>query len=611
MSVSESTSGKAHQSQVPMVQVKSIKVKPPGEYFEERKDLDGFLLQCDLYIWHNQVQFQTENESMFTATYLWGDAFDWVQAHLKDFLENSQAKCEDITNEIFDQFSGFKKHIQELFGDIDAERTVEWMLMNLQQWGSAAVYAAEFQRIAFKTGWGDISLTAQFYRGLKDGVKDNIMKAEWPGTLQAMIKLAVQIDNWQHEQRMERTKLHALVIVTQRKPAMIYHNPYGLQPMDLDATHGHSGWSKGTGRFQKKGTPSHFKKRECYNCGISGHFTQECRKQKKSQSITTTKQGPGGTKQQVLAIMEERNPGLAALGQESMEAKQRHNSMSWTACYDDTCQTHRSDKDGSRWYPEPPRKDLHRTQVKGHVDSPYPKSNSEKGYEVIKLSSTEKEPLWDQPGYAQHRNHYSSNSSQEDFSQKELQEVRDMIKKVNGQVAVKMSEPGQEYPAELWKSAYVSVFNVLETSPKLVSYREGILQIQRQMTPLTTEAQAAASFKKVYEECYGIFKEQVAQPGSPFVKRVQWMRDQLDMIVGQEGREYSNIVREYPPIGSRFTKNGGYVTPKNSFISWAMWMKVWAIQQEYHRLDPRKNPTSLVDPMKFDYLEPIGPKAKN
>ena len=111
MSVSGSTSGKAHQSQVPTVQVKPIKVKPPGEYFGERKDLDRFLLQCDLYIWHNQVQFQTENESMFTATYLRGDAFNWVQAHLKDFLENSRAKREDIMNEIFNQFSGFKKHI--------------------------------------------------------------------------------------------------------------------------------------------------------------------------------------------------------------------------------------------------------------------------------------------------------------------------------------------------------------------------------------------------------------------------------------------------------------------------------------------------------------------
>ena len=52
------------------------------------------------------------------------------------------------------------------------------------------------------------------------------------------------------------------------------------------------------------------------------------------------------------------------------------------------------------------------------------------------------------------------------------------------------------------------------------------------------------------------------------------MRDQLDMIIGWEGCEYSDIIYEYSFIESRFTKNGGYVTLKNDFILWAMWMKI-------------------------------------
>ena len=48
-----------------------------------------------------------------------------MQTHLKDFLKNSWAKWEDIMNEIFDQFSDFKKHIQVLFKNIDAEWTAE------------------------------------------------------------------------------------------------------------------------------------------------------------------------------------------------------------------------------------------------------------------------------------------------------------------------------------------------------------------------------------------------------------------------------------------------------------------------------------------------------
>ena len=123
--------------------------------------------------------------------------------------------------------------------------------------------------------------------------------------------------------------------------------------------------------------------------------------------------------------------------------------MSWTAYYNDVCQTYQSDKDDSEWYSKLSKKDLHETQVKRCVDSLYLKSDSEESYEVIKSSSTEKEPLWDKLDYTQWENHYSSDSSQENFSQEELQEVRDIIKVVNNQVTIKMSELGQKYLTEL------------------------------------------------------------------------------------------------------------------------------------------------------------------
>ena len=40
------------------------------------------------------------------------------------------------------------------------------------------MYAAKFQRITFNISWEDISLTAQFYRELKNSVKDNIIKVK-------------------------------------------------------------------------------------------------------------------------------------------------------------------------------------------------------------------------------------------------------------------------------------------------------------------------------------------------------------------------------------------------------------------------------------------------
>ena len=92
---------------------------------------------------------------------------------------------------------------------------------------------------------------------------------------------------------------------------------------------------------------------------------------------------------------------------------------------------------------------MHEIQVKRHVDSLYSKNDSEESYKVIKLFSTEKKLSQNKSEYMQQENYYSSNSSQEDFSQEELQEVRDIIKTVDDQVTIKMSKPGQEYSAEL------------------------------------------------------------------------------------------------------------------------------------------------------------------
>ena len=88
---------------------------------------------------------------------------------------------------------------------------------------------------------------------------------------------------------MEKIRQHASVMIMHKKPLTIYCDLYELQLINLDTTHRHSEWFKETVCFQKKENSSNFKKEECYNCDILEHFTWECQKQKKSQSITTIK----------------------------------------------------------------------------------------------------------------------------------------------------------------------------------------------------------------------------------------------------------------------------------------------------------------------------------
>ena len=47
-------------------------------------------------------------------------------------------------------------------------------MQSLRQTGSAADYASKFQQLAEQTQWEAFPLVAQFYKGLKDRVKDDI-----------------------------------------------------------------------------------------------------------------------------------------------------------------------------------------------------------------------------------------------------------------------------------------------------------------------------------------------------------------------------------------------------------------------------------------------------
>jgi hypothetical protein len=54
---------------------------------------------------------------------------------------------------------------------------------------------AKFQQYADRTGWEDRSLTNQYYKGLKNTIKDKLTRMEKPSILEEMIEATVRIDN--------------------------------------------------------------------------------------------------------------------------------------------------------------------------------------------------------------------------------------------------------------------------------------------------------------------------------------------------------------------------------------------------------------------------------
>ena len=79
---------------------------------------------------------------------------------------------------MFTNFKTFKIHVRRVFEDINTERTVTRELMNLKQKKAASIYTVWFQRVLFNLSWRDAVLAEQFYRGLKNVVKDDIAREE-------------------------------------------------------------------------------------------------------------------------------------------------------------------------------------------------------------------------------------------------------------------------------------------------------------------------------------------------------------------------------------------------------------------------------------------------
>jgi len=300
-----------------------LKVPALNAFTDEREKLWAFLAKLELYIGFNQAKFRSEmNKGLFTVLYLKDAAFDWVDLKLHEFLDKTPKKWMNNKKFIFSDYKKFKNELWRAFKVVNKKQAAERRLHILKMNKLAAKYAAEFQQIAALTDWDDDALVLQYYWGLNETIKDEIVRMNQPEELQNMINIFININSCQWEQRMKCTEHYTL---------KVWERHYTLRrgdPMNLDAIEKHCEQQpqvKQERCMSKPYKPQTWwaETHKCYNCEKPKHLARTCKK-------------PQWERKEVAAT----NTCVV------------HDALSWTVCYDNMCWTHMSSKDRAEWYPQ-------------------------------------------------------------------------------------------------------------------------------------------------------------------------------------------------------------------------------------------------------------------
>ena len=112
---------------------------------------------------------------------------------------------------MFYRFDNFCIYIKKVFGNQNEDKTIEKQFLIWKQTQSAMVYVFRFKTLAYTIKWDDVAFALKFYEKLKNKIKNAMVAMDKPESLENMIKVAVKIDNRQHDRFVDKKTWSKLI----------------------------------------------------------------------------------------------------------------------------------------------------------------------------------------------------------------------------------------------------------------------------------------------------------------------------------------------------------------------------------------------------------------